>query len=143
MAVQFFLKRLFNSFQITDSQKNIGKLLKRFNVDTYKQFDTGKKILESNKGLLHYTDNNLNISALSKIDLNTIKTKFNIASDRINTTYPFENCNLATHLDEISLSQYLYSNSISTNAKILIENAVRSIFGLEYACIKLLCFFLV
>jgi hypothetical protein len=106
--------------------------LKRFNVNSYKQFDTGKKILESNKRLIHYTDNNLNISTLSKIDLNTIKTKFNIASDRINTTYPFENYNLATHLDEISLSQYLYSNSISTNAKIIIENAVRSIYGLEY-----------
>lgn len=49
----------------------------------------------------------------------------------MNTLYPFENVNLANHLDEISLSQYLYSNSISTNARAIIENAVRSIYGLE------------
>lgn len=45
--------------------------------------------------------------------------------------YPFENVNLAQHLDEISLSQHLYSNSVSTNARTIVENAVRFVFGLE------------
>jgi monoamine oxidase len=33
---------------VTDSQKNITKLLKEFDIDTYYQYDTGKKALETN-----------------------------------------------------------------------------------------------
>lgn len=75
--------------------------------------------------------NKFSISPLGRLDLNTIITKFNIGSERINTIYPFEKINLASHLDDISLSQYLYSNSISTNARAIIENAVRYTWGLE------------
>jgi hypothetical protein len=33
---------------VTDSQKNVTQLLKELDIETFQQFDTGKKILEHN-----------------------------------------------------------------------------------------------
>jgi monoamine oxidase len=116
---------------VTDSQKNVTALLKDLNIETYKQFADGKKVLELNGKQSTYSSNIPKISPLGLIDLKWIMTKFNIGAKRISTLYPFENIHLANHLDSINLEQYLYTNSLSTKARSIMECAIKTIYGLE------------
>lgn len=116
---------------MTDSQKNVTKILKDLNIETYKQFADGKKVLEINGKQSTYNSNIPKISPLALIDFKWIMTKFNIGAKRISTLYPFENIHLANHLDSINLEQYLYTNSLSTKARSIMEGAIKTIYGLE------------
>jgi hypothetical protein len=51
---------------VTDEQKNISNLLTELNIETYKQFDSGKKIMETKGKLTNYSTTIPNVSIFSK-----------------------------------------------------------------------------
>jgi monoamine oxidase len=116
---------------VTDSQKNVTRLLEKLKIPTYPQHTNGKKILEINEKISTYKKSIPNISLLSLLDLNWLLTKFDMGAKRLNTIYPFENIHLATHLDSINLEQYMFSNSLSSTAQSIAEGAIKTIYGFE------------
>ncbi len=116
---------------VCDKQANVTKLLKDLNIDTYQQFRTGKKVFEANGKMNTYNSTVPLVSPTSLMDLKWIITKFNIGAKRLNTIFPFQNIYLANHLDSINLDQYLYSNSLSTNSRCVVEAGIKTVFGVE------------
>ena len=106
-------------------------LIKEFNLETYKQFTDGKKVLEANNKLCSYNSSIPRLNPVTLIDLQLMMTRYNLSARRMSTLYPFENLQLATSLDSQSLDTYLYSTSISATARAVMEVAVRAIFGFE------------
>jgi monoamine oxidase len=116
---------------VTDSQKNVTRMLEKLHIQTYKQHTNGKKILEIDQKVSTYDKSIPNISWLSLLDLNWLLTKFDMGAKRLNTIYPFENIHLATHMDSINLEQYMFSNSLSHTAQSIAECAIKTIYGFE------------
>jgi monoamine oxidase len=87
--------------------------------------------LEVNNKLIKYNSNIPHVSLSSLIDLKWIVTKFNIGSRRLNPIFPFQNLLLAHHLDSVNFDQYLYSNSLSSTSRAILEAGIKSIFGCE------------
>ena len=116
---------------ICDNQTNITKLLKDLKIETYRQHKTGKKVLEVNNKLITYNSSIPSVSLSSLIDLKWIVTKFNIGSRRLNPIFPFQNLLLAHHLDSVNFDQYLYSNSLSSTSRAIMEAGIKSIYGCE------------
>jgi monoamine oxidase len=105
--------------------------LKDLNLETYHQHKIGKKLLEVNGKLTKYNSTIPAVSLSSLIDLKWIVTKFNIGSRRLNPIFPFQNLLLAHHLDSVNFDQYLFSNSLSSTSRAIIEASIKSIFGCE------------
>ena len=77
--------------------------MKELNIETYKQFDSGKKILETKGKLTNYSSTLPNVSVFSLLDLQLMLTKINSNAARVSPLHPFENYELAKRLDSLNL----------------------------------------
>jgi monoamine oxidase len=116
---------------VTDTQKNITRLLNEFNIETYSQFDDGKKILESNGKVITYDNPIPLVTYLSQLDLQMMITKTNTNVAKINTLRPFEQMQLAAKLDSMNSEQWLFASSFNQTARTFVETNNRANYGLE------------
>lgn len=123
---------------MTDTQTNITRLLNELNLETYIQYDTGKKILEASGKIVSYSSSIPNISYLSLFDLQLMLNKINWNAKKVSTLRPFENLQFASKMDSMTVEQWLFSSSFSTTSRSIIEGAYRTIFGLELSQVNAL-----
>ena len=116
---------------VTDTQKNITKLLAELGIETYRQFDVGKKILETNRKLAIYNSAIPKISLLGLVDLQLMMMKITSSARKISTLHPFKDSSLARHLDLSNLDQFLGSRSFSASSRSILDPTIRTIFGCE------------
>lgn len=116
---------------VTDTQVNITRILNELNLETYVQFDTGKKILETTGKVVSYSSSIPNVSYLSLLDLQLMLNKINWNAKKAPTLRPFANLQFATKMDSLNLEQWLLSSSFSSTSRSIVEAACRTIFGLE------------
>ncbi len=118
-------------FQVTDSQTNITVLLNELGIETYKQYDEGKHVLEVNGKTLTYKSSIPSISVPSLIDLQLNVMKINRISGDINTLDPFIDTEKARALETTNIQQFLLKSSFSKTAQSTIYIALRNLCGLE------------
>ena len=106
-------------------------MLKELNIETFPQFDKGKKILEHNGNIVSYNSSIPNISYPSIIELGLNLNKINSFANKTNVLHPFENLKLARSLDSENLEQSLFKYSISATSRSIVRAAFATIFGLE------------
>ena len=113
---------------VTDTQKNITKLLAELGLETFQQDVKGRKLLEVKKKLLTYNSMIPDVSLLSLIDLKLMMSKVKRYAKKVSTLNPFENIEAAEYLDKISFESFCRPlNSTSRN---IIDSAIRAVFGL-------------
>ena len=116
---------------VTDSQEVVTKLINELNIETYTQFDTGRKLLEYNGQIVKYDSSIPNISLPSLVEIYLKLNKINSTAAKVNTMNPFENLKLADQLDSTNLDQFLSKHSYSSAVKSILTAAVRVVYGLE------------
>ena len=116
---------------MTDDQKNITKLLNELEIETYKQFITGKKIMEIKGKLTNYTTSIPNVSILSLVDLQLMLNKINSNANKVSSLHPFENYELAKKLDSMSLDAFVYSSSFNSTSRAISDAAIKAVYGLD------------
>jgi monoamine oxidase len=117
---------------VTDTQTNITRILNELEIETYKQYDSGRKVLEANGKLITYNSSIPKVSLLSLLDLQLMMMKISSTAKKINTLNPFENAQFATSLDLTNLDQYMVSKAFgSATSRSIIDPAIRVIFGTE------------
>lgn len=116
---------------VADTQLNITQLLNELNLETYHQFQDGKKVLESNGKLTNYNSSIPSISILSLIDLQMGIMKISSNSKKLSTIDPFENPAFSSKLDATNFEQFLLSRSFSSESRSIIDPAIRTVYGLE------------
>ena len=118
---------------VTDTQANVTKLIKEFNIETYHQFDEGKKVLECD-GKLETFDSSIFTPTKSNLNLLSLifnKMKINRDSKLVNTLKPFENQEMANFLNKINFDQYFDGNFLSKRARSIFNIGIRCLHGLE------------
>jgi monoamine oxidase len=123
---------------VTDTQKNITRLLNELALETYTQYDTGRKLLELNGKLVTYNSSIPNVSLLSLLDLQLMLSKLNSNSTKVNTLRPFEKIKFSTKMDSTNMERFLFSSSFNKIAKSIVEVAFRAIIGLELSQVNAL-----
>lgn len=116
---------------MTDTQTNITRILKELNLESYVQFDTGKKILETGGKVVSYASSIPNVSVFSLVDLQFMLNKVNGTSKKVPAIRPFQNIQLASKLDSMTLEQWIFASSFSSTSRAIVESACRTIYGLE------------
>lgn len=115
---------------VTDTQTHVTKLLKELNIETYRQFDKGTNVLESNGKLITYKGQIPRISILGLIDLSLIISKINRNANTLDTLDPCLS-DTAAKLDSYNSKQFLYDSSFTQSAKSIMDAAIRTVYGLE------------
>lgn len=121
---------------VTDSQTNITKLINELGIETYRQFDTGKKVLETNRKIVTYNSSIPKISLMSLVDLQLMMMKISSSCKKVSTLNPFENQAFAQSLDLINLESMLGSKSFTSTSRSIIDPTIRTIFGTELSQIN-------
>ena len=116
---------------VTDTQTYITQIIKDLKLETYKQYDEGTKVLETNGDIIKYNSKIPRISLLGLIDLQSTIWKINRNSNKINTVEPFENNSRARSFDSLNLKQFLYQNSFTSSSRSILDAAIRTVYGLE------------
>lgn len=116
---------------VTDTQENITRILNELKLETYTQFDSGRKVLETCGKVVSYTSSIPNVSLFSLFDLQLMLNKINNNAKKVNTLRPFENLQFARYMDSMNLEQWLFSSSFSATSRSIVEAASRTLFGLE------------
>lgn len=116
---------------VSDSQKNVTKLMNELGIKTYRQFDDGQKLLEANGKISLYNSSVPCSSLWSWIDMQLYMWRVNRDLKKISTIHPFSERKLASYLDKISAKEYLYSKSMSATVKSIFTSNMRTIYGLE------------
>lgn len=121
---------MFN-YRVTDSQRNVTKLMNELGIETYRQYDDGKKLLESNGKISIYNSSVPCSSIFSWIDMMLYMRRVNKHVVQLNPIYPYENYNLAKYLESKNLKDYLYSKSFTSTVRSIFTSNMRTIYGLE------------
>ena len=116
---------------MTHTQKNVTRLLNELNIETYRQYDEGKKLLLSNTNISVYNTSVPCSSLLSWIDMQSYMKRVDRYLTQISTVDPYENRQLANKLDKQTLKDYLYSKSVTSTVRSIFTSNMRTIFGLE------------
>jgi monoamine oxidase len=117
--------------RVTDSQRNVTKLIKELGIETYRQYDDGKKLLESNGKISIYNSSVPCSSLFSWIDMMLYMRRVNKHVVQLNPIYPYENYKLAKYLESKNLKDYLYSKSFTSTVRSIFTSNMRTIYGLE------------
>ena len=113
------------------SQKNVMKLINELNVETYRQFTTGKKLLELNGQVSEYCKTVPSTSLFSKLDMENYITKLDEITEKISSVQPYSAENDVKDLDSKNLKDYLDSISYTPSVKGIFQSNIRGIAGLE------------
>jgi monoamine oxidase len=123
---------------VGDYQKNITRLINELGMETYKQFDDGKKLLESNGKMSIYNTSVPCSSMLSWLDMNAYMKRVDKYVTQLSALYPFSNRNLASYLDMCNLKTFLYSKSMTPTVRSIFNSNMRTIYGLEISQVNAL-----
>ena len=107
------------------------KLMKELNIETYKQFTHGKKVLESNGEITVFTTPLPCTSMLSLLDMKLYMKRVDKDVVKLNTMYPYENKELAQYLESQTLKDYLYSKSFTPTVRAIFTSNMRTVYGFE------------
>ena len=116
---------------VTDSQQNVTKLMKEFNIETYKQFTDGKKVLESNGKVSVFSAAVPYDSKLSWLDMLLYMKRVDKDVVKLNTMYPYADPVLAKRLESQTFKEYLYSKSFTSTVRGIFTSNMRTVFGFE------------
>ena len=116
---------------MTDEQKNITKLMNELNIETYNQYTTGKKIMETKGKLTNYSTAIPNVSIFSLVDLQLMLNKVNSTAKKVSSLHPFENHEFAKRLDSMTMESFMYSSSFSSTSRSIADAAVKVVYGME------------
>jgi monoamine oxidase len=123
---------------VGDYQRNITNLLKELDIETYKQYDDGKKLLESNGQMSIYNTSVPCSSMLSWLDMNAYMKRVDKYVVQLSALYPFSNHTLAKYLDMCNLKNFLYSKSMTPTVRSIFNSNMRTIYGLEISQVNAL-----
>ena len=108
------------------------------NIETYRQFDDGNKLLEANGKISVYNSSVPCSSFLSWIDMQLYMKRVDKHVVKTSTVDPYENKALADHLDSMNLKDYLFSKSMTPTVRSIFTSNMRTIFGLELSQVNAL-----
>ena len=126
------------TFKVTHTQKNITKLLNELNIETYRQYDTGNKLLEANGQISVYNSSVPCSSFLSWFDMQLYMKRVDRHVSKLSIFDPYENKSLASELDALTLKEYLYSKSFTPTVRSIFNSNMRTIYGLELSQVNAL-----
>jgi monoamine oxidase len=116
---------------VTDSQKNVTKLMKELNIETYKQFTTGNKVLESCGKRTVFNSAYPYTSFLSWLDMRLYMKRVDMDVVRLNTLHPYADKELAERLEAQTFKDYLFSKAYTPTVRSVIRSNMSSCFGFE------------
>ena len=116
---------------VTDSQKNVTKLLRDFNIETYKQFTTGNKVLESNGKRTVFNSAYPYDSWYSWLDMRLYMKRVDKDVVRLNTIHPYADPELAQRLESQTFKDYLFSKAYTSTVRGIIRSNMSTVFGFE------------
>ena len=116
---------------MTHTQKNVTRLLNELEIETYRQYDDGKKMLLSNNQISVYNTSVPCSSFFSWLDMQAYMKRVDRYVKKLSTIDPFENKKLAEKLDKQNLKDYLFSKSVTPTVRSIFTSNMRTIFGLE------------
>ena len=131
---------------VTDSQKNVTKLMRELNVETYKQYTKGNKVLEANGKVTVFNSAFPYDSLASYIDMMMYMKRVDKDIKRLNTVYPYADESLARRLEAQTFKDYLFSKTYTSTVRGIIRSNMSTVFGFEleqgsmffrcFACLK-------
>lgn len=113
------------------NQKKVTSLLEELNIETYRQYDDGRKMLLSNGQISSYNSSVPCSSFLSWLDMLLYMVRVNKYLKKISTVDPYENKKLADDMDKTSLKSFLNSKSMTSTTRAIFNSNMRTIYGLE------------
>eukprot|EP01098_Paradermamoeba_levis_P014672 TRINITY_DN7109_c0_g1_i1.p1 TRINITY_DN7109_c0_g1~~TRINITY_DN7109_c0_g1_i1.p1 ORF type:complete len:514 (+),score=160.26 TRINITY_DN7109_c0_g1_i1:47-1543(+) len=120
-----------------NTQQNISRVCKELNVESFFQFENGKKILEVEGNVSSYSSSIPSLSLFNLIDLQLIIFRFEWFLRKINVFSPFLS-NRAYEFDSTSVEAFLKRVSWSSATISMIDVASRIILGQETRDVSLL-----
>ena len=114
------------------------QLLKELNIETYRQYDEGNKLLEANGKISVYDSSVPCSSFLSWADMQLYMKRVDQHVTKLSAVDPYENKSLAESLDTKNLKDYLYSKSMTPTVRSIFTSNMRTIFGLELSQVNAL-----
>jgi monoamine oxidase len=122
---------------IGPDQKLMWEMVKKYNIDTFETYDTGKNILAWNSKLSHYIGTIPKIDPISLIDLGLALNKIN----RLCKQIPLDNPWLAKNakaLDATSLFTWVEKNMWTEKAKFIFKVGIETVFACNPSEISML-----
>jgi monoamine oxidase len=116
---------------VCQSQKNVLKLMNELNIETYRQYDDGKKLLEANGQVSIYNSSVPCSSFFSWIDMLLYMKRVNKHVKIVDPVYPYNDPDLAKELDSKTLKDYLFSKSLTSTVRSIFTSNMRTIHALE------------
>jgi monoamine oxidase len=116
---------------VCQSQKNVIKLINELNIETYRQYDDGKKLLEANGKVSVYNSSVPCSSFFSWIDMLLYMKRVNKHVKIVDPIYPYNDPDLAKELDSKTLKDYLFSKSLTSTVRSIFTSNMRTIHALE------------
>jgi monoamine oxidase len=117
--------------QVTNTQTCVMQLIKEFKLEVYKQYETGRHVLEANGELVTYTSSIPRVNPFALLDVQRMSSKVNRNANKLTTMEPFKRIKQAQDFDRTNLKEFLYGNSFSKIARSIVDPAIRTVFGLE------------
>ncbi|XP_028418305.1 probable flavin-containing monoamine oxidase A [Dendronephthya gigantea] len=125
---------------VCSSQKNIGKLIETFKLETYDQYTKGSKLMELSLGeVTSHTDQISSIGFFSSIEMFLALKKIDNMCKEVPLTSP-EKSPHAKQWDGTTVETFKNETLWTNNAKRAFDVAVSNIFGLSSSQISLLYF---
>jgi monoamine oxidase len=116
---------------VTDSQKNVTKLMRELNIETFKQFTTGNKVLESNGKRTVFNSAYPYDSWYSWLDMRLYMKRVDKDVKRLNTIHPYADAELAERLESQTFKDYLFSKAYTSTVRGVIRSNMSTVFGFE------------
>lgn len=116
---------------ITDSQTNITRIVKELGLESYRQHDKGKKVLETDGKIVSYDSPIPKISIIGLINLQVLLTKINSSCKKLSTIDVKLSKSDVEKLDKTNMEKFLASKLVTKSSRSIIDPAIRTIFGAE------------
>jgi hypothetical protein len=107
----------------------VTKLIKELNIETYKQYTDGNKVLESNGKITVFNTAFPYSTVFSYLDMMMYMKRVDKDIHQLNTIYPYENAELAQRLESQTLQEYLYSKAFTPTVRSIIRSNMSTAFG--------------
>ena len=105
--------------------------MKELNIETYKQFTDGNKVLESNGKITVFNSPFPYSTVFSWLDMMMYMKRVDKDIHQLNTINPYENAELAQRLESQTFKDYLYSKAFTSTVRGIIRSNMSTVFGFE------------
>lgn len=116
---------------VGEMQKNVNRLMKELGIETYRQYDEGKKLLESNGKISVYNSSVPCSSFLSWIDMQLYMKRVDRYVTALDPMHPTADSTMARLLDKTNARDFLYSKMFTKTVRSIVTSNMRTIYGLE------------